>query len=118
MDAHFTIAPESRLNLIRISMAGFFAPSDVDAFKIAYRKGLMLLQPHHLTLVDITGMKIQAQDIVGSFAALFAMPEIRSRKLAFVCGSTLARLQAKRLTDRPGVEFFRTVSEAETWLFG
>lgn len=117
MDANFSIDPEPRLNLMRVRMSGFFSGADVGAFSTAYRAGLATLQPNQLTLVDITEMKIQAQDIVGAFASMLATPEIRSRKLAFVCGSTLARLQAQRLTDRPGVEFFRTVEDAEAWLF-
>ncbi len=117
MDASFSIDPDPRLNLMRVRMTGFFSPADVQSFSAAYRAGLMTLRPNQLTIVDITEMKIQAQDIVGAFAGLMATPEIRSRKLAFVCGSTLARLQAQRLTDRPGVEFFRTVEDAEAWLF-
>ncbi len=117
MDAEFTIEPDPSVNLMRVRMAGFFSAANVDAFSAAYRTGLAKLRPDQLTLVDITEMKIQAQDIVSAFASMLATPEIRSRKLAFVCGSTLARLQAQRLTDRPGVEFFRTVEDAEAWLF-
>lgn len=117
MDACFEIDPDPRLNFVHIRMAGFFSMSDVEAFTIAYRTALMTLRPNHLTLVDITDMKIQAQDIVSGFSTLLATPSIQSRKLAFVCGSTLARLQAQRLTDRPGVEFFRSTDDAERWLF-
>ena len=45
-----------------------------------------------------------------------ASPDIRSRKLAFVCASNLARLQAQRLTDREEVRFFDDAGAAEAWL--
>lgn len=117
MDARYEITPYIAQNMVRIKMGGFFGQQDVQGFAATYRDALSNLQaPGHLTLVDITAMKIQAQDIVGGFAALLASPDIRSRKLAFVCSSSLARLQAQRLTDREGVEFFDRVDDAEAWL--
>jgi len=117
MDAQYEITPYIAQNMVRIKMRGFFGQQDVQGFAAAYREALSNLQaPGHLTLVDITAMKIQAQDIVGGFAGLLASPDIRSRKLAFVCSSSLARLQAQRLTNREGVEFFEDAKDAETWL--
>ena len=40
----------------------------------------------HLTLNDIRGMNVQAQDIVDAFQEMLAAPEYRSRRLAFVVG--------------------------------
>ncbi|WP_311270269.1 hypothetical protein [Sphingobium sp. WCS2017Hpa-17] len=118
MDATYTVTPDKSRNLARVKMAGFFDQKEVQEFAATYRQVLAHLKaPGHLTLVDIVGMKIQAQDIVGSFAALLASPDVRSKKLAFVCSSSLSRLQAQRLTDRQGVEFFDRVDDAEAWLF-
>jgi hypothetical protein len=61
-------------------------------------------------------MNIQAQEVVGAFARLVGSPAVRSRKLAFVTQSSLARQQATRLTDRPDVRFFTNLREAENWL--
>lgn len=117
MDTKFNIIAERRLNLMRVTMAGFFTPEEAARFAESYRAALKDIKtPGHLTLVDITGMKIQAQDVVGNFASLLASPDVRSRKLAFVCSSTLAMLQAQRLTDRAGVQFFDHAEDAEAWL--
>ncbi|MAP62347.1 MAG: hypothetical protein CMH34_01065 [Microbacterium sp.] len=98
-------------------MAGFFEHKDVQAFAATYRQALTDPKTRgHLTLVDITGMKIQAQDTVGAFAALLASPDVRSRRLAFVTNSSLSRLQAQRLTDCEGLEFFDRVDDAEASL--
>ena len=67
---------------------------------------------HHL----LDPLEAQAQDVVAAFGSVMAAPDIRSRKLAFLCGSTLARLQAQRLTDREGVAFFDDAAAAEAWL--
>lgn len=118
MNAKYQITPDRSLNLMRAQMEGFFNGDDVQRFAADYRDALSkIISPGHLTMLDITGMKIQAQDVVGSFTALLASPDVRSRKLAFVCSSTLARLQAQRLTERDGVEFFENAKEAEAWLF-
>lgn len=119
MEASYSVTPDKSRNLVRVKMAGFFDQEGVQEFAATYRQVLSHLKaPGHLTLVDITGMNIQAQDIAGAFAALLASPDVRSRRLAFVCSSSLARLQAQRLTDREGVEFFDRMGDAEDWLFG
>ena len=119
MDAKFDCVADPRRNLMRVKMAGFFSEEDVQRFAAAYRSLLPQLDaPGHLTLVDIRQMQIQPQSVVGAFSTLLASPDVRSQRLAFVCSSTLARLQAQRLTDRAGVRFFEDEAEAETWLLG
>ncbi|MFZ2996194.1 hypothetical protein [Sphingobium sp.] len=118
MKANYQITPDRSLNLMRVQMEGFFNGDDVQRFAADYREALSKIRsPGHLTMLDIIGMKIQAQDVAGGFTALLASPDVRSRKLAFVCGSSLARLQAQRIADRDGVEFFENAKEAEAWLF-
>lgn len=70
----------------------------------------------HITLCDIREMAIQSQDAVIQFQQLVGAAAVRSRKLAFVTARSLARLQARRLTDRPDVEFFEDIEAAERWL--
>ena len=117
MDAQYEIRADPARGMIRVHMGGFFDQSDVQSFAADYRAELRLVaHPGQLTLVDIRDMKIQAQDVVAAFGSVMAAPDIRSRKLAFLCGSTLARLQAQRLTDREGVAFFDDAAAAEAWL--
>jgi hypothetical protein len=119
MDAKFNILTDIRHNLMRVKMSGFFSDDDVQRFSADYRSLLAQLNaPGHLTLVDIREMKIQPQSVVGAFSSLLASPDVRSRRLAFICSSSLARLQAQRLTDREGVRFFEDEAEAEDWVVG
>ncbi len=117
MDAHYEIDADPPRGMIRVRLAGFFEAEDVRSFALRYREELARVPgTGHLTLADIRAMKIQAQDIVAAFSQFMALPDIRSRKLAFVCASNLARLQAQRLTDREEVRFFDDAGAAEAWL--
>jgi hypothetical protein len=105
--------------LIRLSMSGFFEPAEIQRLTVEMIDAVARLgcAPHqHLTICDIRGMAIQSQDAVGHFSRLVGAEPVRSRKLAFVTAKSLARLQARRLTDRPDVAFFETVDAAEAWL--
>lgn len=120
MEAHHAIVAEPDRDLVRITLSGFFDPSQVDRFdaarQAAYRR-LRCAPNLHLTLCDVSGMKIQSQDVVAAFTKVVADPRTRSRRLAFIIGSWLARLQTQRTAERPGVAYFKDVASAEAWLF-
>lgn len=121
MTGWYDIALEPRERLLRLTMGGFFEPARVadmrEALIVALRE-LNCPPGEHLTLCDVTAMNIQSQELVQHFAALVGSPEVVSRRLAFVTGATLARLQARRLTSREGVAFFADVPSAMAWLIG
>lgn len=101
-------------------MSGFFTKPDIEAFVLDLNQKMhQLAMPlnEHLMLCDVRGMKIQTQDIVTSFAGVVGHSKFRSKRLAFVTGSSLSRMQAKRLTTREGVSYFSDIVEAEAWLF-
>ena len=83
---------------------------------VAHRR-LRCAPNRHLTLNDISGMKVQAQDIVGAFQSLLAAPQYRSRRLAFVVSRTLARMQVVRALNGRDARCFENRAEAEAWLF-
>ena len=70
----------------------------------------------HLTLIDIRGMAIQAQEIVTRWGAVIADPAYRSRRLAFVVGTTLARTQLQRALGGRHARCFTDTAEAERWV--
>ena len=100
-------------------MAGLFTHDDVAAFIAARRKAHLELgcAPNaHLTLNDVRGMKTQPADIVAAFHELLAAPEHRSRRLAFVVGSTFTRNQLMRAATGRTVRWFEDPAAAEAWL--
>lgn len=120
MDASFSFSIDRGRGLVRIRMAGLFAPADIAAFIEARRRShaeLGCAPNQHLTLNDLRGMKIQSQDAVAMFRELLADPAYRSRRLAFVSSQTLARSQLMRALDGREARCFDNVEEAEAWLF-
>lgn len=120
MSADFAIDVDATRDLVRIRMSGFFTPEDIDAFLAARAVAHTQLScgpNQHLTLNDLSDMKIQSQDSVEMFRAMLADPAYRSRRLAFVIGRTLARTQLQRALDRRTARCFDDSWAAEAWLF-
>jgi hypothetical protein len=120
MSAHFTVMADPERDLILISMSGFFSPDDIEAFFAARASEHAKLHcgpNQHLTINDLTAMKVQSQDIVAGFQSLLADPAYRSRRLAFVVSRTLARSQLMRALNGRDAKCFESRKDAERWLF-
>lgn len=121
MQDRFTISVDRRRGMVKIVMNGFFTADDIEDFLEARREAHASLgwpRYRHLTMNDVREMKIQAQEVVERFQNLLADPEYRSRRLAFIVGPTLARLQLERaLAGRDDARCFEDPAEAEAWLF-
>lgn len=120
MEPYFFIDVDVPRDLVRIRMGGFFSPEAIERFTRARNQAhahLKCASHQHLTLNDVSGMRIQSQDMVTAFQRLLADPTHRSRKLAFVHSSSLARMQLQRAAASRTVAYFRTAEEAEAWLF-
>lgn len=118
MDGRFSIDIEPARDLVEVVMTGFFTHAVVQQFiearRVSYRQ--LRCAPKHLTMNDVSGMKIQHQDIVAEFQAIVADPQYRSRRLAVVVGTSLARMQVRRMTNSRTTGTFVTKREALTWL--
>ena len=120
MDANFSIHADPSRDLIRIRMSGFFTIDSIQAFLDARRDAHARLRcgpNEHLTINDLREMKIQSQDVVGKFYSVLADPAYRSRRLAFVVASSLARMQLVRALGSRSAECFTDPLAAEQWLF-
>ncbi|PZU77210.1 MAG: hypothetical protein DI530_13145 [Sphingomonas sp.] len=122
MDATFHVAVDVDRDMVRTTLTGFFDAAAMrrylDARAAAF--GLLRCGPNeHLSLTDLREMMIQSQDMVGAFSATLADPAFRSRRLGFVIGSSLARMQLTRaLGGRLGehVRIFADMDAAEHWV--
>lgn len=119
--ASFTIELDHARDLVRIRLSGFFSTDDVDRFQaellLAHRRLGCGRRGGPLTINDISDMAIQSQDVVARWGAFIADPAHRSRRLAFVVGSTLARMQLQRVIAGRDAKVFTAADEAERWLF-
>jgi SpoU rRNA methylase family enzyme len=119
MAGWFRIDVEPSACLVRLTMGGFFDSATIAAMRrdlVVAIAALPCVANAHVTLCDIREMDIQSQERVEEFARLVGSDDIRSRRLAFVTAKSLARLQARRLTSREGVEFFSEIKAALDWL--
>src|SRR4051812_37048632 len=119
MNARFSFQVDPARDLVRITMGGLFTLDDIAAFaearQAAHRK-LRCAANAHLTLNDLRALKIQPQEVVAAFRAMLAEPAYRSRRLAFVCGPTLARNQLTRALGARDALCFDDPVSAEAWL--
>lgn len=119
MDGRFDIHVDPVTSLVRIDLAGFFTVETLERFvatrAMAYQQ-LRCRPNQHLSLTDIRGMKIQSQEIVAAFGAILADPAYRSRRLAFVVASSLARMQLQRAIGTRDARCFTDPEEAERWV--
>jgi hypothetical protein len=120
MSARYHVEVDPDHDLVRIKLSGFFLPEDVQGFLEARRAAHALLRcgpNQHLTINDVTAMKIQPQETVAAFREVLSAPEYRSRRLAFVTGPTLARSQLMRALVNRDARCFEDHFLAEFWLF-
>jgi hypothetical protein len=119
MNAEFSFEVDSRRNLVRIRIAGFFRKADIAALLEARRSAheeLACAPNAHLTRIDAREMDIQSHDIVDAFREILAAPEYRSRRLALVVSNTLARSQAIRAIESRKARLFTDPHDADAWL--
>jgi hypothetical protein len=120
MLANFSIDVNPARDLVAIRMSGFFAAADIERFlaaRAAAHARLRCGPNQHVTLNDLTAMKVQSQEAVAAFAAMLSAPAYRSRRLAFVVSRTLARTQLLRALNGRDARCFEDSAAAEAWLF-
>ncbi len=119
MTPSFDIQVDAARDLVRIRLAGFFDDATLRAFlharKLAFER-LRCGPNRHLSITDIRGMAIQAQDVVTRWHAVLADPAYASRRLAFVVASTLARTQLQRAIGSRYAQCFTDPDAAERWV--
>ena len=120
MSDKFTFTLDRDRGLVRITLHGFWGLRDVEAFFETRRRALAELglpRNQHMTMTDLRGMKIQAQDVILSFQQGLAVPEEKARKLAIVVDAAMAKAQANRAINSLDTRYFTDPDNAEAWLF-
>lgn len=119
--ARYSIDLDIPRDLVRIRLAGFFSVDDIARFQaellVAHQRLGCGRRGGPLTVNNISEMAIQSQDVVARWGKFLADPAHRSRRLAFVVASTLARMQLQRAIGDRDARVFTDATEAERWLF-
>ena len=119
MDARIDMRVDPAGPLVRTTLSGFFDEAAIKQLIAARAEtyGRLRCAPHSwLSLIDVRGMAIQSQEMVARFQQVLAQPDFRSRRLAFVVNSPLARMQLQRAIGSRTAQVFTEPAEAERWL--
>lgn len=120
MGSGFEIVVDMRRCVVRVTLEGFLDLRHVVAATRRQQAALASLRcpPNaHLTIVDVTGCKIQRQPVALALAALIGGPRYRARRTAFVTGGSPAAMQVRRLIGGAAdMRLFADPVLAEAWL--
>lgn len=111
---------ELERDFVQITLAGFFDADMLSRLRDARLNALAQLycEPNqHLTLVDISGLRLQPQTLLPRFCAEIGDPGLRSRRLAFIVGSSVVRMQLRRVTVRDDLFVAPSTEAARAYLF-
>ena len=105
---------------MHFTLSGFFDEATFARFvedrRAAFAK-LTCAPNAHLTLVDLSECLLQPQVLAAAFQKLMAEPETRSRRMAFVFGTSPTRMQVRRiLAARDDIGLFADEASAMAWL--
>lgn len=119
MPARWTIETEPAKGLLRMVLAGTYSVADVERLDLERKSAIGALKiafNHYVVLIDVRGCDISSQDVAAALNTAIGNPVFRARRCAMVVASTLVRMQARRVVDRPDLQFFEDPAEAEAWL--
>jgi hypothetical protein len=115
---NFSVTVDPGRDYVEVELRGFLDPQTASDFNDEYRIAkarLSVDRSRHVTLIDVSGLKIQAQNIVSDFALMLSDPTIMSARLAFVVADAPVKMQLRRLLHDHAA-MFDTVDEARSWL--
>jgi hypothetical protein len=115
----YSIVTEPALKLIRADLSGFFTIEEVVAFGKDVQTASAAMgcrSGEHLLYVNTSACALQSQDVVAAFQALITNSPIKARRIALVTGSSLSRMQTRRILVRDQAMTFESGSEARAWL--
>jgi hypothetical protein len=115
---NFSVTVDTGRDYIEVELMGFLDPQTASDFNDQYRNAKARLssdRSRHVTLIDVSQLKIQAQNVVSDFALMLSDPTIQSARLAFVVGGAPVKMQLRRLLHEQAA-MFDTVEDARNWL--
>lgn len=115
----YTISTDPKHKVIRAQLSGFFSIQEVlefgDSVQAAARS-MGCRSGEHLLYVDTSKCALQAQDVVLAFQGLIQNAPLKSERIAIVTGSSLCRMQTRRILVRDKAVMFESPHDAEKWL--
>ncbi len=120
MHASHSVDVDPKNGIVRYTLAGFFDDASLAALRAERAAKLPLLTTppnQHVTLCDVSRCAIQSQEALAILRGMLADPRWRPRRLAFVVGGALSRMQVRRVVPTTmDIRWFNDMASAEHWL--
>lgn len=113
----YRIAVDARRGLVEVVLSGMLSLDETATYINDLRRSFVVnkLQPNYAMVIDVSACNIQAQDMIKAMGEhMAAMP--KARAIAIVTGSSLARMQVRRLFTQPYARIVSTQEEALAWV--
>jgi glucuronate isomerase len=114
----YSIVTDSAKKLVTIKIVGMLTIEQVRALYAEEHEAIRRMGCRlgdHLALVDLTECNLQLQDVAAAFQKEMN-GSAKAKRLALYTGSSLSRMQLRRITTRDDAQIFATREEALAWL--
>lgn len=103
-------------NLVEATLGGMMTIDEVAAYIVDLKRAFVMNKLHSYSMiVDVTNCPIQQQSMIQAMGSHMAtMP--KATALAVVVGSSLARMQVRRLFTQPYARIVSTTEEGRAWV--
>ncbi|HEX7781451.1 MAG TPA: hypothetical protein VF509_01450 [Sphingobium sp.] len=113
----FHIEHDSRANILRITVEGFWEPKNVPDLARGIDASLRKIGDDFDVIVNSPDFPVQANDVADLLAAVMRGGMARtSGRAAVVVAGPLNRAQAERTLVHPRLRVFMTMDAAEAWI--
>ena len=119
MSTHYRIEISPEMDLLHVTLLGFFEPDDISAMRLSLIDAIGSLRcsaGEHLALYDVRECKIQSQQVVQAFRAMSDRKGIVARRIALVTGRSLMKMQIPRIVVDRESACFDDLTTAKAWL--
>ncbi len=102
--------------IVEVTLGGMMSDEEVAAYIADLRRALLThdLTRDYAMVIDVSACPIQSQTMIATMGRHMAqMP--KARALAVVTGSSLARMQVRRLFTQPYARIVATIAEGRAW---
>lgn len=113
----YDIQVDASQGVVEVTLGGLMPLDEVSAYIADLKRaiGTHGIGGSYAMIIDVSDCPIQSQDMIKAMGAHMAtMP--KARALAIVTGSSLARMQIKRLFTQPYARIVATVEEGRSWV--
>ena len=114
----FTVRYLPLTNMVIAELAGFLSLPEVHKFAAEAEVGIRRAaakEGGYMILLDVSACAIQSRDVVEAFQQhVVQLP--KARRCAVVTGSSLIRMQIRRIINNPSIQMFDNDLSAKAWL--